>query len=130
MSSRPQFNPYPAILDGDMSDDITSDVTVIQKLSMISYSLSWEGSTPIGSVSVEVSNDYSQNGDGSVRNAGTWNAVPLSSSGGISTSISITGNSGNGFIDIDVHAGYAMRLVYTRSSGTGTLQAIINAKVS
>lgn len=124
MASRPIFSPYPVITDGSLSGDLTSKVTVIQNLSLASYSLSWTGSTPVGTVSVEVSNDYSQNADGSVRNAGTWNALPLS------ISPAVSGNSGMGFIDIDAQAGYALRLRYTRTSGTGTLNVIVNGKVA
>lgn len=123
MSSRPQFNPYPVIQDGDMSDDITSEVTIIQKLSMISYGLSWNGSTPVGTAQIQVSNDYSENSDGSVRNAGTWNDLP-------DMSAAISGNSGNGAFDIVATGFYAIRLVYTATSGTGLLQAIVAAKVS
>lgn len=124
MSSRPQFNPYPVILDGDMSGSLTSKITIIQKLSLVSYEITWAGSTPVGTISVEVSNDYTQNDDGSVRNAGSWSALPLSAD------TSVSGNTGTGFIDVYACGAYAMRLVYTRVSGTGTMQAIVSAKVA
>lgn len=124
MSSRPQFSPYAVIEDGNMSGDITSEVTIIQKLSLISYSLSWDATSPVGRFAVEVSNDYSKDGSGNVSNAGTWNELPLDASTAISTDVD------NGFIDIELQGGYAMRLRYIRTSGSGTLQAIISAKVS
>lgn len=124
MSSRPLFKPFPVIQDGDMSGSITSKITIIQQLSLISYSISWSGASPVGSVVVEVSNDYTQEADGSVRNPGIWNALPLDSA------TSVSGNSGNGFIDIDLNSGYALRLRYVSTSGTGTMQAIVSAKVS
>ena len=124
MSSRPQFTPFQAIVNGNMSGKITSEVTIIQKLSMISYAFTWVGTSPTGTIDIQVSNDYSQNGDGSVKNAGTWNSLPLSSTP------SVSGNTGNGFIDIDSSAGYAVRAVYTAISGTGTLQAIVSGKVA
>lgn len=124
MASRPQLAPYPVIQDGDMSGDLISLPTIIQKLSEISYSVSWNGVSPIGSVSVQVSNDYSLNADGSVRNSGTWNTLPLSAA------TDVSGNSGNGFIDIDVSAAYAIRLIYTATSGTGTMNVLVAGKVS
>jgi len=124
MSSRPQFNPFPVIVDGDMSGNIISAVTIIQKLSMISYDISWSGTTPVGAMSVQVSNSYSQNADGSVRNAGNWTTLTLSSPP------TVSGNTGNGFIDVDATGAFAMRLVFTRTSGTGTMQATISAKVA
>jgi hypothetical protein len=107
-----------------MSGNITSAVTIVQKLSMISYVYLWSGSSPVGTVSVQVSNDYSQNQDGTVKNAGTWNSLPLSAA------TAVSGNTGNGAIDIDALGFYAIRTVYTFSSGAGTLNCIINAKVS
>ena len=124
MASRPIFSPYSVITNGDMSDDIISEVTIIQKLSMLSYSVSWSGSSPVGSISIQVSNDYSKNVDGTVDNAGTWNTLPLSDT------TDISGNTGNGFIDIDASAGYALRLLYTSTSGTGEMQVIITGKVA
>jgi hypothetical protein len=124
MSSRPQFNPYPVITNGDMTTNLTSKVTVVQKLSLVSYSCSWVGISPVGTVEVQVSNDYSQHEDGTVKNPGTWNTLPLSAPTGVS------GNTGNGFIDLDANAGYAMRLIYLAGSGTGLLNVIVTAKVA
>lgn len=122
MSSRPIIAPFPVITNGDMSADIISAVTVIQTNSMVSYDISWTGSTPIGVMEVQVSNTYSQNADGSVRNAGNWTSITLSAT------TDVTGNTGNGAIDIDATAFYAIRLKYTRTSGTGTMQATIAGK--
>lgn len=121
MSSRPQIKT-PVIQDGDMSGNLTSKVTIIQKLSEISYSVTWAGTAPVGAVTVEVSNDYSQNDDGTVRNVGSWNPLP-----GVSGAVS--GSPGQGFVDIFATGSYAMRLVYTRTSGSGLMQVILCAKV-
>lgn len=114
--------PQSVITNGDMSGNLTSEVSVIQQLVMASYSLKWSGTSPVGSISVQVSNDYSENVDGSVRNPGTWIDLPLS---GLTP---VSGNSDAGFIDIDANAGYALRLVYTRASGVGILNVIMLGK--
>lgn len=124
MSSRPLVKPFDVIVNGDMSGNITSKVSIIDDLSMISYGVSWAGTTPIGTISVQASNDYSQNVDGSVRNAGTWNTLTLSAVP------AVTGNTGNGMIDIDSLAGYAVRLVYNFTSGTGLMQVKVACKVA
>ncbi len=124
MASRPILSPFSVITNGNMAGSLTSAVTVIQNVSMVGYTISWAGSSPVGTMSVEVSNDYSQNADGTVRNAGHWVALTLS--GGTS----VSGSTGTGFIDIDAVSAYAIRLIYTRSSGTGTMQAVINGKVA
>lgn len=92
---------------------------------MLSYDISWSGgSTPVGVMSVQVSNSYSQNADGSVRNAGSWTTVALSSP------TNVSGNTGNGFIEVDLTGAYAVRLIYTRTSGSGLMTAIANGKVA
>lgn len=124
MSSRPQLSPEQIITDGDMSDDIVSEVTIIQKISLVSYSFSWSGSSPVGVITIEVSNDFSLNGDGSVRNEGTWSALDIDPAGAVS------GSSGTGFVNISDISAYAIRAVYTSTSGTGTIQGYITGKVA
>lgn len=124
MASRPILSPYSVVTNGDMSGNITSKVSMLQNVSMLSYSIKWAGSSPVGAITVEVSNDYSQDASGAVANPGTWNELPLSDT------TDISGNSGKGFIDIDAIAGLAVRLVYTRVSGTGTLNVMVNGKVA
>jgi hypothetical protein len=124
MASRPILSPYQVITNGDMSlASITSQPSIIQNLSKVAYSVSWAGSSPVGVLSVQVSNDYSQNAEGGTLNPGTWNTITLS------TPANVSGNTGVGFIDID-SAAFAIRLVYTKTSGTGSLQAFITGKVA
>jgi hypothetical protein len=124
MSSRPILSPFPVIINGNMSGNITSAVTVIQNLTMIGYDISWAGIAPVGTMSVQVSNTYSQYSDGTVNNPGNWTTLTLSEVPAVS------GSTGNGFIDVDATGAYAMRLVYNFTSGTGLMQATINAKVA
>jgi len=128
MSSRPLLQPMIVIggnsgVSGNMASNITSLVTVISNQSMMSYEYTWSGTSPIGVVSVQVSNDYSQNADGTVNNPGNWSTLPLSATP------AVTGNTGTGFIDIDSLAGYAIRTIYTATSGTGTMTATYKGKV-
>ncbi len=130
MSTRTVFKPFPVIVNGDMANDITSAVTVLQSITAVSYSLSWSGSTPIGTAEIQLSNDYSLNPDGSVDNAGTWVTGELSLAGAPVSSIPITGNTGTAFIDVEQTAAYAIRLFFNSASGTGTMQATIMGKVA
>ncbi len=122
MSSRRPITPHPVITNGNMSADITSAVSIIQSTSMISYDVSWTGTAPVGVMAVQVSNSYSQNADGTVKNAGNWTDLVLSSTP------TVSGSPGNGFID--ECAAYAIRIQYRRTSGTGTMQVIVSGKVS
>lgn len=130
MSTRTALRPQVVINNGDMSANITSDPTVLQSLSCGSYEIVWSGTSPVGTLSFQVSDDYKLTPAGTVENAGHWVTAPVSVSGATVTSIAVTGNSGTGFIEILGTGAYAVRLVYTASSGSGTMTATINGKVS
>lgn len=95
--------------------------TILQSLTRVAYSFNWSGTSPVGTVNFQFSNDYALNANGTVQNAGTWTTGP--------GTFALTGNAGNGFIDI-VTGAYAIRCVYTKTSGTGNLTSYVNAKVS
>lgn len=123
MSVRPILKPHAVVEAGDMSADVISDVTVIQWFPFISYSIVWTGS-PVGTFSVEVSNDYSEDPAGNVRNPGTWSPLELSGP------ITAAGSADSAVIDIDGAGAYAIRLKYAATSGSGSLDVVISGKVS
>ena len=129
MSDRPLIAPnnnVPLIKAGDMSGNITSPATIIQRLPGISYSLVWTG-TPTGTFAVQVSNDYQLSSTGAVINAGNWTSLPTTSFSG--TYPVPAGSASNGFLDVVGTEAYAVRIVYTASSGSGSLTVIPCAKV-
>jgi hypothetical protein len=129
MSTRTTLRPYVVLNGASMAANQTSSVTVLQSLSMLSYALSWTGTSPVGTISVQTSNDYQANGN-VVLNAGTWNTLPLTlTTGSTVTAIPISGNTGNGMIDLMDLPDYAIRLIYTAGSGTGALTVTVNGKV-
>ena len=130
MSTRTSLRPVTVINGASMASNITSSPTILQSISGVSYALSWTGSSPVGTASVQVSNDYALNPNGGVENAGTWTTITLMVSGSPATTVPISGNTGNGFIDVDKTMAYAIRLIYTAGSGSGSLTAVINGKVS
>ena len=129
MSSRPLRKPTIVIKNGDMSADIISDVSIISNISMIGYSYSWVGTAPVGTITVEISNDYTKDEEGAVSNPGTWTQIYFSVNGTTMNSAPVAGSPGTGFIDIDTMSAYAIRTVYHHVSGTGVLQSIVNLKV-
>lgn len=138
MSTRSNIRPQPVIgtgslpfVSGDMSAaTITSNPTILQSLTVGSYAYSWAGTSPVGNISVQISNDYSLNPDGTVKNAGTWTTIFFTLNGSsIVNAAPISGNTGNGVIEWSTGT-YAIRTLYTKTSGVGTLQVIVNGKVS
>lgn len=131
MSLRPELRPYLVLTNSAMTQNLTSVATVIQKLSMISYQFIWSaGASPVGTVGLQVSNDFSLNATGNIANAGDWSTYWfLKSDGTYVTTLAVSGNSGSLYIEVPAVASYAIRAVYTFGSGTGTLNTWINGKV-
>jgi hypothetical protein len=130
MSTRTHLAPYRVFDAVDMTKSQIG-VTILKSLSIVSYDISWTGTAPIGEITVQLSNSYKQNSDGSAAVAGTWNDVPLQNSAGVTVpSVSVTGNTGSDFIDIRITGGEAIRIVYTPTSGSGALTATVAGKVS
>lgn len=130
MSTRPHIAPYSVIKNGDMSADIVSAVTILQKISIGTYTYSWSGAAPVGDISVEISNDYAVDAAGNVLNPGTWTAIYFTLDGStVVNSAPVAGNTGTGVIEWSTGA-YAIRTKYVVTGGTGALQAVINCKVA
>lgn len=91
-------------------------------LDNMSFQATWSGSSPVGKLDVQVSNDHQENG-GVVMNAGTWVSIYA---GG--TVPDVTGNTGTLFLNLTGLSAAFVRVVYTKTSGTGTLQCYFNAR--
>lgn len=130
MSTRTTLRPTTVINAGSMAGNLTSTPTILQSLSQLCYTYSWAGTSPVGTVSVQISNDYALNAVGGVANAGTWTTLEINVAGVPATSAPVSGNTGSGAIVLSDLAGYAARTIYTAGSGTGTLTAVVNGKVS
>lgn len=130
MSTRTHLAPYPVFNAVSMANS-HSGTTILKSLSVVSYDISWTGISPVGTITVQLSNSYKQNPDGSVLVSGNWTNIPLQdSTGTIVASIPVSGNTGSDFVDIRVTGGEAIRIVYTASSGTGALTVVISGKVT
>jgi hypothetical protein len=113
---------FQNIVNGDMSQaSITSVVTQIKYLDNIGIGLNWTG-TPTGTFAVQVSADYQQSSQGVVTNVGKWTPLTLS------PAIAASGSADNAYIDITQTSAPFIRVVYTKTGGTGTLNSYIVGK--
>ena len=96
----------------DMSAPITSNIVNVQNMDKGSIHVSWAGAAPVGTVVIQ-----SRNGSDD-----SWSAVSFGSA------ISVSGASGDHQIIFNELPWTDIRLVYTPTSGTGTLSAIITLK--
>lgn len=122
MAIKNTLQTFRNIIAGDMSQaTITSAVSNIQFLDDIGIQLNFTG-TPTGTFAVQVSIDYAQDSQGVVTNAGNWIGITLSPAPVAS------GSADQIFIDIQQISAPWIRVVYTKTSGTGTLNGYISAK--
>ena len=114
--------PKSIITAGNMaSASITSSVVEIRNQDNVGIQLSWTG-TAVGTFAVQISINHAEDANGNVTVAGDWVALPLS------PTIAAAGSADSAIIDLNQMSASYIRVVYTRSSGTGTLNAYITAK--
>lgn len=120
-SSKQSLKKFRTITDGSMaSATVTSLATDIRYLDNIGLQLNWSGS-PVGTFAVQVSADYEQDQFGNVVAAGNWIPLTLSPSPSTAAGSPI-------YIDLTQLSAPWIRVVYTKTSGSGTLNAYIVAK--
>lgn len=88
---------------------VTSDVLNVQDFDNIALQMVWTGTTA-GTFAVQASLDYEPAGS-----AGTWTALTLSA---VPTA---AGSADSALVDLNQVAAPWLRVVFTRSSGTGAL---------
>jgi hypothetical protein len=121
---------YLPITVGPMAIQIISIPTILQSITKVSYQVIWySGATPIGTISVEANNTGSVLPEGGYT-GGKWAKMPFNVGGVLYTDIPISGNSGDGLIDIESTSVGALRLVYNPTSGDGILTATVVGKVA
>lgn len=110
--------PYKIIDDGSMATDITSDVTGIQYMDNASIIVSWSGTAPVGELQVEVANVVKDDPDATI-----WSVLEFG------TTIPVSGATGQHTLNMSNLTFSALRLKYLRTSGSGTMNAILTSKV-
>lgn len=96
----------------------TSAITNVENTDNIGIVLNWSGSSPVGTMTVDCSNDY----DVQSPAAAHWVSLDFGSA------ISVSGNTGSSIININQLPYTWLRAVYTKGSGTGTLTAKLSSK--
>lgn len=122
---------YQTITNASMASNVTSAVTSIQFLDNVGLQLNFSGS-PVGSFQAQVSADYAQDDYGNVTNPGTWTPIILTYYNGTTVvqGISVPTTQGSPiYLDLNQLSAPYLRVVYTAGSGSGTLNALITAKM-
>lgn len=125
MAAKSYIKPYNVVppVPGNMLSTLQSNPTNISGMDDVGYSGSFTGA-PVGTFSVQASVDY-QPGLAPTDypiNAGNWVTLPLNAA------VTASGSPDNFFIDITLISAPWIRLVYTPTSGTGTLSVWVVGK--
>lgn len=111
MARKHIIRKFQVVSAGDMSGDVTSTATIAESLDELSYVAVWTG-TPTGNLDIQVSND----------NGTTWTALTIT---GVTQP---SGSDGSHIFHITSLPFERIRLIYTASSGSGTLNVWMSAK--
>jgi hypothetical protein len=106
---------------------VVSSVTFLQHARILSYQLIANSSLD-GSWKIEVSNDYSGAGggaDGQPPNAGTWTDITSAFSPSIATVAHGTAATQNQYVQCNPLGARCVRVTFTATAGSGTVQAIV-----
>lgn len=128
MSNRPFLKPTKIITAQSMGANITSLPTLLPQLTRGSFQVVWSGTSPVGTITLQGSDDYATTPAGPVANTGTWTGMDVYVAGVTVSTVPVSGNTGSIIIDFETGVN-AVRLFYTYGSGTGTMNAYINCKV-
>lgn len=103
--------------EASLSSPHTSEITEVSNLDKASIHIVWSGTSPIGTIKVESTNDDAKNPNA------VWREVVFNAT------IELSGNTGDHDLVFNELPFNAIRISYTPTSGTGTLNATLSAKV-
>lgn len=123
MAQKQRIRSYKISSAVSLATSVTSSPTNIEGVDNVGYQINFTG-TPTGTFTVEVSADYQPGTSPHEEpiNAGNWIALP------ISPAVTASGAAGSAYIDLNQLSAPWIRIVYTRTSGTGSLDVYVTAK--
>lgn len=115
------LKPFKLLSATSMGANITSAAVEIALQDNIGIQLHWTG-TPSGTFDVQISADHLQDMEGNIQVPGNWVSLALS------PAIIASGAADDAYIDLNQMSARYVRLVYTRSAGTGSLDCTVMGK--
>lgn len=117
------------LVDGSMAADITTSAVPTAQDDLAAMQFNYTGSSPVGNLKVQASLDYIQDENGNILNTGNWVDLYVSVNGAApAINIAIPGATTPILIDLTIVSMPYVRAVYTRASGTGTMNGYVCKK--
>jgi hypothetical protein len=120
MSYNP-LGPVNILVAASLGANITSNPVNIKNQDNVGVQLHWTG-TPVGTFGVQISSNHIQDPVGNVLFEGNWVTLPLS------PAITAVGSGDDAYIDLNQMSAQWVKVIYTRTSGTGSVDAVTVAK--
>ena len=114
------IDPFKIIDAGSMAGNVSSTATNVRNMDMVTFFVEWTGSAPVGTLSFQYVEKESINPA-----LETWKTIDFGTNG---TTIPVSGNSGSHTVIFTVLPFVKMKVVYTATSGTGSLTITIVGK--
>lgn len=121
------LKPAHIISAQSLGASFTSSAMPVTQSDILGIQINYTGA-PVGAFSVQASLDHAQDAQGNIQVAGNWADVYLSVNGATTSSIAVPAGTSPILIDIYGPSMPYFRLVYTRTSGTGTADVYLGAK--
>lgn len=113
--------PVHVLNAASMATSLTSAVVPITGQDNIGIQLHWTGA-PVGTFDFQISSNHLQDSQGAVIQAGNWISLPLD------PAIAAVGAPDEAYVDLNQMSAQYVRVVYTRTSSTGTLDVYVVGK--
>lgn len=123
MSAKTIINATQILSNVSMTNPIATTPTSLKIIDNSGFQMVWTGA-PVGTFNVQVSLDYKpgQFPDETPQNAGNWITLPLN------TPITASGVPDIAYADLALMSSPWVRLIYTPTSGTGSLSVWVTGK--
>lgn len=118
MSGKNAIQPFPVIVDGDMSTTITSLLTDTRRQDNVCYQIKWSGTAPDGECFVDVTLD----------DVNSLIVTPVWTTLDFGLPILIASNSGSHVVNVNQSPFAYSRLRYVPNSGVGVLNVKVETK--
>lgn len=115
------LNPVRIINAQSMATSITSNPVEVKNQDNVGIQMHWTGN-PSGTFEFQASENYLEDAEGNVRNAGDWVTLP------VAPPIVAAGTADDAMVDLNNLSVPYVRIKYTAGSGAGTLDAYVAGK--